>query len=107
MTQSGVLLDAFSNSRTVLAFQIGGMKEFLPADAPTVSCFDTREYARSIVEFVNDPIAQARAGAQRVGVRACAIYTSLDGSRTSAHLRQGLSRHRSNRGRQCVVVCAD
>lgn len=62
MTQSGVLLDAFSNSRTVLAFQIGGMKEFLPADAPTVSCFDTREYARSIVEFVNDPIAQARAG---------------------------------------------
>ncbi len=62
MTQSGVLLDAFSSSRAVLAFQIDGMSEFLPSGGLTIAAFDTREYARVAVELVNDPVACARAG---------------------------------------------
>lgn len=62
MTQSGVLLDAFSNSRTVLAFEIEGMKEFLPTGATTVPAFNIGQYARQVVELANDFARSSRAG---------------------------------------------
>jgi glycosyltransferase involved in cell wall biosynthesis len=62
VTQSGVILDAFRNSRSVLAFKIDGMIDLLPAGARVVDAFDTRAYARLLVELVNDPTACAEAG---------------------------------------------
>ncbi|GAS99628.1 group 1 glycosyl transferase [Mycolicibacterium canariasense] len=62
MTQSGVILDAYSHSRPVLAFHIEEMREFLPHGAYTVEPFDTQEYARTLVGLLNDPDSCARAG---------------------------------------------
>lgn len=64
ITQSGVLLDAFSNSRAVLAFQIDGISEFLPSSLMTVPAFDTCEYARIMVNLMSDSAACAKAGRQ-------------------------------------------
>jgi glycosyltransferase involved in cell wall biosynthesis len=62
MTQSGVVLDAYCHSRSILAFHIDEMREFLPYGANTVTPFDTHEYARVLVKLLNDPEACARAG---------------------------------------------
>lgn len=62
MTQSGVVLDAYCHSRSILPFGIDGMREFLPQGAKAVTPFDTHEYARTLVELLNDPQACARAG---------------------------------------------
>jgi glycosyltransferase involved in cell wall biosynthesis len=62
MTQSGVVLDAYCHSRSILAFHIDGMREFLPEGANAVTPFDTREYAGVLVKLLNDPDACARAG---------------------------------------------
>ena len=62
VTQSGVILDAFRNSRAVLAFRINGMVDLLPVGMPTAKALDTREYARLLVDLVNDPAACAHAG---------------------------------------------
>jgi glycosyltransferase involved in cell wall biosynthesis len=62
MTQSGVLLDAFSNSRPVLAFAIEGMTEFIPPNMPTVYPFDINSYAQLAVDMVNNPVACSKAG---------------------------------------------
>lgn len=61
-TQSGVVLDAFSFSRAVLAFRIEGMNEMLPTGAPTARPFDIREYARIVVNLVNDHDACTKEG---------------------------------------------
>lgn len=62
MTQSGVVLDAYSHSRPILAFHIDGMREFLPYRTNAVKPFNTNEYAMTLVELLNDPEACARAG---------------------------------------------
>lgn len=62
MTQSGVLLDAFKRSRTVVAFDIPGMDEFLPSSARKAKAFDTQEYARLVVDLANSPEACEEAG---------------------------------------------
>lgn len=62
MTQSGVILDAYSNSRAVLAFDINGMSEFVPGDMDLVPAFNIDRYAQRVVDLVNDPRACARAG---------------------------------------------
>lgn len=62
ITQSGVILDAYCHSRSILAFHIDGISEFLPDGANTVAPFDTRNYARAVVDLLNDPEACIRAG---------------------------------------------
>ncbi|MGJ6127010.1 glycosyltransferase family 4 protein [Mycolicibacterium sp. Y3] len=62
MTQSGVILDAYSYSRPILAFDIDEVQEFLPDATKAVRPFDTREYASAVVELLKDPERCARAG---------------------------------------------
>lgn len=62
MTQSGVVLDAYSHSRPILAFHIDEMREFLPQRTNAVSPFDTSEYARALVELLNNPADCHKAG---------------------------------------------
>lgn len=93
MTQSGVILDAFSFGRPILPFRIEGMSEFLPPDAVTVEAFDTFEYARMAVNIVNSPDIYVRAGsdawefgARKFSLNAMAagfsrVYQGIAGSR--------------------------
>ncbi len=59
ITQSGVVLDAFSRSRGVVAFAIDGIKEYLPDDCELCKPFDCEEMAKKCVELLQNPARNA------------------------------------------------
>lgn len=54
MTQSGVILDAYSRSRSVLAFDIPGMSQYVPDTESRVVPFDCKKFAEAIAERLAD-----------------------------------------------------
>lgn len=54
ITQSGVVLDAYSHSRCVVAFDIEGIRQYVPDPSQLVSAFDCDLYAKRIVSLLND-----------------------------------------------------
>ena len=61
ITQSGVILDAYSRSRPVVAFDIPGMQQYVPDRGSRVPAFDCAAFAQRIVELLDDPKARERA----------------------------------------------
>lgn len=55
MTQSGVLLEAYSRAVPVVAFAIDGMENFVPDPVSLVPTFDTRAFADAAIAHVRAP----------------------------------------------------
>ena len=55
ITQSGVIMDAYSHSRCVLAFDIDGIAEFIPNSALRVPAYDCLRYAETIASVLARP----------------------------------------------------
>ena len=53
-SQSGVILDAFSRGRAVLAFDIEGVRDYVPYAEHLIAPFDIDAYARAIVKLLNN-----------------------------------------------------
>ena len=54
MTQSGVILDAYSRSRCVVAFDIEGMREFMPKGQELVCAFDIESYVQRVCFLIGN-----------------------------------------------------
>lgn len=54
ITQSGVILDAYSRSRCVVAFDIEGMSSYVPEDRLLVSPFQMNDYAGLVSNLVSN-----------------------------------------------------
>jgi len=54
MTQSGVVLDAYSHSKPIVSFEIEGIAEFLSERSLCAPAFDIVEYARKACELTRD-----------------------------------------------------
>ncbi|MDO7786866.1 glycosyltransferase family 4 protein [Desulforamulus aquiferis] len=54
ITQSGVILDAYSHSKPIVAFQIDGIQEFLWDTEWSVRAFDISAYAQKVYQLVSD-----------------------------------------------------
>lgn len=55
MTQSGVMLDAYSNSKPVIAFDIEGASDAVLTPETIVDAFDIEAYADRVVKVLADP----------------------------------------------------
>lgn len=55
MTQSGVMLDAYSNSKPVIAFDIDGASDAVLTPETIVDAFDVDAYADRVVKVLTDP----------------------------------------------------
>lgn len=56
ITQSGVILDAYSRSRSVMAFDIPGISQYVPDAESRIPAFDCYEFARAVCKRLSDPI---------------------------------------------------
>ena len=54
ITQSGVILDAYSRSRPVVAFDIPGMAQYVPEPENLVRAFDCAAFSRRVAELLSD-----------------------------------------------------
>lgn len=54
ITQSGVILDAYSRSRAVVAFDISGMAQYVPDEECRVPAFDCCAFARRVADLLSD-----------------------------------------------------
>lgn len=54
ITQSGVITDAYTHSKPVVAFRIEGIEEFIANDELCVSDFDINEYCEQLVKLLSD-----------------------------------------------------
>lgn len=54
ITQSGVVLDAYSHSRSVVAFSIEGIAQYVPNAEELIEPFNCDAYAAKIVEILSD-----------------------------------------------------
>lgn len=54
ITQSGVILDAYSRSRSVVAFNIPGIAQYVPEPACLVEPFDCESFASRVALLLND-----------------------------------------------------
>lgn len=54
ITQSGVILDAYSRSRCVVAFDIDGIEQFVPEKRLRVSPYDLETYVSTLGTLLND-----------------------------------------------------
>ncbi len=61
ITQSGVILDAYSRSRPVVAFDIPGMAQYVPDSKNRIKAFDCAAFARRIVELLSDSFSREQA----------------------------------------------
>ena len=61
ITQSGVILDAYSRSRPVVAFDIPGMAQYVPDSNNRIKAFDCVAFARRIVELLSDSFSREQA----------------------------------------------
>lgn len=61
ITQSGVILDAYSRSRPVVAFDIPGMAQYVPDSNNRIKAFDCAAFARRIVELMSDSFSREKA----------------------------------------------
>ena len=52
ITQSGVVLDAYSHSRSVVAFGVDGIEQYVPDAGELVEPFDCDAYARKVAEVL-------------------------------------------------------
>lgn len=57
ITQSGVILDAYSRSRPVVAFDIPGMEQYVPDPENRVKAFDCAAISRRIFELLSNSIS--------------------------------------------------
>lgn len=55
ITQSGVILDAYSRSRCVIAFDIEGIREFVFNEGTLIPPFDISKLTRTVVALLNAP----------------------------------------------------
>lgn len=49
ITQSGVVLDAFSRSRSVVAFDVKGMDQFVPVSELRIKPYDIDAYSSTVI----------------------------------------------------------
>lgn len=61
ITQSGVILDAYSRSRAVVAFDIPGMAQYVPDRENRIKPFDCRAFAQRAVSLLGDKQAAKNA----------------------------------------------
>lgn len=61
ITQSGVILDAYSRSRPVVSFDIPGMEQYVPDSENRVRAFDCAAFSRRVVELLSDGASCDRA----------------------------------------------
>lgn len=54
ITQSGVVLDAYSHSRSVVAFDVDGIDQYVPDVNELVEPFDCEAYARKVAEVLSN-----------------------------------------------------
>lgn len=59
ITQSGVILDAYSRSRSVVAFDIDGIDQYIDPGNRLVSAFDCRAFAHAVTAALHDPAHNA------------------------------------------------
>lgn len=81
VTQSGVILDAYSRSKCVVAFDVDGMRQFVPVSSALVAPFDVQAYVDRIGELLADR-NQIEALARRCwsfGEKSLSVNAMVDG----------------------------